>query len=364
VTQTRRYRRGRTTAVPEPPPTSRELVNGISTTALRAGLAAGRVVLVPARAVGRATVRLGASRRADAERIAADVLAAPEVGRMADLALAGPLPEAVAESLVTRDVARRVASTLLAQPGLARGIEDALDAEATHRLVAEVLASPAFERLLRDALESAVKAELVDGILRSPEFERSLQHVLSSPAVRAALTAQTRGLLDEVGDNAAASLARADDGLERRLHQPAPTAPSYGGIVSRAFALGLDVLVAQLGFLVAAGFVALIASLVGGLHPHWIADVLAAVGWPLVVAGYLVSFWSGAGQTPAMRLLHLRVRGPDGGRPGLGRSTVRLVGLVLSVLIAFLGFVPVLFDARRRGLHDLLAGTTVTREAR
>ena len=38
---------------------------------------------------------------------------------------------------------------------------------------------------------------------------------------------------------------------------------------------------------------------------------------------------------------------------------MRFVGLVLAIVPLFAGFLPVLFDARRRGLQDFLAGTTV-----
>jgi uncharacterized RDD family membrane protein YckC len=37
----------------------------------------------------------------------------------------------------------------------------------------------------------------------------------------------------------------------------------------------------------------------------------------------------------------------------------RLVGLVLAIVPMFAGFVPVLFDDRRRGLADFIAGTVV-----
>jgi uncharacterized RDD family membrane protein YckC len=60
-----------------------------------------------------------------------------------------------------------------------------------------------------------------------------------------------------------------------------------------------------------------------------------------------------------MRLFRLRVRRSSGTIPSLGRSTIRLVGLVLSIALLFLGFVPVLFDGERRGLADFLAGTRV-----
>jgi uncharacterized RDD family membrane protein YckC len=66
-----------------------------------------------------------------------------------------------------------------------------------------------------------------------------------------------------------------------------------------------------------------------------------------------------AGQTPGMRLLHVRVQGPAGNPPSVGRSLVRLVGLVLAIVPMFAGFIPVLFSKRRRGLPDFLAGTVV-----
>jgi uncharacterized RDD family membrane protein YckC len=77
------------------------------------------------------------------------------------------------------------------------------------------------------------------------------------------------------------------------------------------------------------------------------------------VATYFVLFWSTAGQTPGMRLMGLRVMTPRGEHPGVARSVVRLIGLGLAIVPLFLGFLPVLVDARRRGLHDFLAGTVV-----
>jgi len=41
---------------------------------------------------------------------------------------------------------------------------------------------------------------------------------------------------------------------------------------------------------------------------------------------------------------------------------VRLVGLIVSITIVFLGFLPVPFDRRRRGLADWIAGTRVHAE--
>jgi uncharacterized RDD family membrane protein YckC len=107
------------------------------------------------------------------------------------------------------------------------------------------------------------------------------------------------------------------------------------------------------------GAAALVASLVGGLRPEWLVGALLASGWLLVVGTYFVLFWASAGQTPGMRLLRLRVVGPEGRPLSLGRSLARLFGLVIAIVPLFAGFVPVLFTERRRGLHDFLAGTVV-----
>ena len=55
----------------------------------------------------------------------------------------------------------------------------------------------------------------------------------------------------------------------------------------------------------------------------------------------------------------LRLLDASGSPPGFWRSVLRLFGLGVAIAIAFLGFVPVLVDDRRRALQDFLAGTAV-----
>jgi uncharacterized RDD family membrane protein YckC len=57
----------------------------------------------------------------------------------------------------------------------------------------------------------------------------------------------------------------------------------------------------------------------------------------------------------------LRVADARGG-PHFVRSLVRVVMLGLCIIVAFAGFIPVLFDRRRRGVHDMVARTTVLYE--
>jgi uncharacterized RDD family membrane protein YckC len=135
----------------------------------------------------------------------------------------------------------------------------------------------------------------------------------------------------------------------------------YAGVATRAVALAIDAAIANLIVLAGAGFLSLITSLVGGdLEPQWLAAGLAACGWALVVGGYFVTFWAVTGQTPGMRMMRLRVVvARDGEPPSLLRAIVRLIGLGLAIIPLFAGFLPVLFDDRRRALQDFMAGTVV-----
>jgi uncharacterized RDD family membrane protein YckC len=138
----------------------------------------------------------------------------------------------------------------------------------------------------------------------------------------------------------------------------------YAGIATRGVALAIDAGIVQGGLVVFAALVSLVGQLVGGLHLGPVGQVLAAAGWAIVTVGYFVAFWSIDGQTPGMRAMHLRVTTADGGAPGALRSLTRAVVLALCIIPVFLGLLPVLFDDRRRGVHDMVARTVVLYDPR
>jgi uncharacterized RDD family membrane protein YckC len=294
--------------------------------------AAGRAAFFPARAAARAW-------RAPIEEAVDEVLSAPEFARVLDRSLAGSLPEELARSLVRHRVLERI--------------------------VAELAASGELERLVTAALASPTTNELTDKVLASDETQRALYHVASSPELRDAIAKQTTGLADEVIAGLRARAEELDDRAERVLRRPARAGhPVYAGVATRTLALATDAALTIVIWMSMVGLGALISTLVGSLRPTWLVGVLLASGWTLVVGAYFVLFWSSAGQTPGMRLLRLRVRGPTGNPPSIGRSLVRFVGLVLAIVPLFAGFLPILFTERRRGLPDLLAGTVVVYEHR
>jgi uncharacterized RDD family membrane protein YckC len=76
--------------------------------------------------------------------------------------------------------------------------------------------------------------------------------------------------------------------------------------------------------------------------------------------GYFPWFWSRSGQTPGHKLLNMRVVvEEDGSLVGFGGGLVRLFGYFVSGLVFWIGFIWILIDRRRRGWHDIMAGTIV-----
>lgn len=75
---------------------------------------------------------------------------------------------------------------------------------------------------------------------------------------------------------------------------------------------------------------------------------------------YFPFFWARGGATPGMKAAGIRVvNDRDGSRIGWGAALLRLVGFWVSGAVFYLGFIWILIDSRRRGWHDLLAGTCV-----
>jgi uncharacterized RDD family membrane protein YckC len=285
-----------------------------------------------------------------------------EAERAIDGVLAGPMPETVARAIVEHHVVERVLAEWL--EAVARGeVESTPERERLLRALEEALASPAVEQGLEDVVGSRLTETVTTRVIRSPAFSRALAEVLQSPEVRSVLMQQTQGFGSEIAEALRSRTTRVDDNVEVRVHRAfgmtAAGTSSFGGLATRALGLVVDGALALVAYLVAAGSVALVVSLAGSLRHGWLTGSLFGAGWMLVVAAYFVFFWSTAGQTPGMRLMGVRVVTGAGRAPGALRSIVRFVGLALSIALVFLGFVPVLFDRRRRALQDYLAGTAV-----
>jgi len=287
--------------------------------------AAGRAAFFPARAAAHVW-------RDQIEDMVEAVLASPETARAVDRAMAGPLPEQIAESVVRHRVLERI--------------------------LADLAASGELERLADGALRSDRTNELTERLLASEAMRRVLGEVVAAPEVRRAIAQQTTGLSQDVVAGLRARAVREDERADRRRGRERPTA--FAGIATRALALAADVAISGAIYFSVLGVATLVSLLVGTLRPEWLVGILMTTGWALVSGAYFVLCWSTAGRTPGMQLLRLRVRtAAGGGPPSIARSIVRMIGLIVSIIPFFAGFLPVLFDARRRGLADMLAGTVV-----
>jgi uncharacterized RDD family membrane protein YckC len=361
----------------------RNVFMGLVVTTGRIGATTGRLVLFPARVLARSPLvgplrgraeglaETGRTAEVDARRrlesVADSVLSAPEAEHVVDGVLAGALPEAVARSLIEHRVVERIVAEVLTNAELQGEIVSARDTERTERLVAEVLASPALERVLTDALESRLTLDLTDRVVRSPAFKRALTQVLSSSELREALKGQSMSFAGELVAGLRERLLALDDVVERgpRRWFRRPPRPQgalrvpYAGVATRGVALAVDAALVAMIFLTGTAVIGLVVSLVWDPRPAPVVGTVIGVAGILVEVAYFAGFWSTAGQTPGMRIFHLRVVDGAGSAPGLGRSLVRLLGLILAIVLLFTGFLPALVDDRRRALQDFLAGTVV-----
>jgi uncharacterized RDD family membrane protein YckC len=152
--------------------------------------------------------------------------------------------------------------------------------------------------------------------------------------------------------------------VARRVHGGTPPAEheeEYVGVVTRTIAFALDAAVINVVALLVWGVLTLVFSIFPPSEQrHDVAVIAGGAAFALWIVGYFVAFWSTTGETPGNRILQIRVARADGGRLRARHAAARLAGLVLAAAPLLLGFAPILVTARRRGLHDWLAGTVVT----
>src|SRR5947209_19865890 len=134
----------------------------------------------------------------------------------------------------------------------------------------------------------------------------------------------------------------------------------YIGLVTRTVAFAIDAALINVVARVGATGAALILSLfkVG----HDLKTVLLAIGgvvYVLWVIGYFAGFWSATGETPGNRFMRIRVVSSGGGKVRPAQALLRCICLLLSALALFIPLLLILFDKRRRALHDVLARTVV-----
>ncbi|MCB2054780.1 MAG: RDD family protein [Geminicoccaceae bacterium] len=98
----------------------------------------------------------------------------------------------------------------------------------------------------------------------------------------------------------------------------------------------------------------------GEIEPRLGAEL---VTW-LLPAVIIVSFWNSRRATPGKMALKLEVVDAEtGGTPPVGRLILRYIGYFLSSFVFGLGYLWMLWDARRQTWHDKIARTVVVRRS-
>lgn len=179
----------------------------------------------------------------------------------------------------------------------------------------------------------------------------------------------TRGVMrllrrDEASVPAGPATLAGDGGPAHAL--PVPNAPvtdvtgHYAGPVTRLGAHLLDTAIATSVFTIASSGLSSLARTTG------LAAGDADRAGPLFVGSFVVwlfvYWWTGtavAGRTPGMAVVGLRAVTRTGEPLSGGRAFVRVLVLPFSILLAGLGLVGIVVDREHRGLHDVLAGSTV-----
>ena len=235
----------------------------------------------------------------------------------------------VAGARGARSVGRATGLDRAVEVAAEEAIVAAVESEAVERALARVLEGPAVEEAVDGALESesvkralleAMDSELVDEVwkrlLASDQAQQLVERIAEAPEVRAAISAQGVGLLEDIGRTIGRLARRADDSFERVVRRVffrrrRVLSTDRAGAVSRGLAMVLDGVVVNLCFSGLAALLAVIGYAFNG-NGHGVSDLALVAGagvWLALGVLYLLAFWSLAGQTPGMRFLGVRFEG-------------------------------------------------------
>jgi uncharacterized RDD family membrane protein YckC len=129
----------------------------------------------------------------------------------------------------------------------------------------------------------------------------------------------------------------------------------FGGPGARLVGYIVDVLIASAAVLVLVVVFGILAVIIPFLGV--IGLLLSVIVVPLA---YFPYFWAKSGQTPGMKMMHIKVvRDSDGGPITSGQAILRLIGYWVSGFVFYLGYIWIFVDKRQRGWFDLIAGTIV-----
>jgi uncharacterized RDD family membrane protein YckC len=215
-------------------------------------------------------------------------------------------------------------------------------------------------------LDNDTTKRVWDKVLESDEAQKLVERVAEAPEVRAAIARQGIGLVEDLRRGVRSAARRIDTGVERIargiLRRPRrERRPIYAGAFSRLLALAIDAGVVYGSLLLITAAIAALISVfaAGDQHAGTVVLAIGATFWILIAVVYLVIFWSGAGRTPGMSFVAIRMLSEEGKPVRPGQALRRVIWLGISALPLLLGFWGILFERERRGWPDRRAHTVV-----
>ena len=117
-----------------------------------------------------------------------------------------------------------------------------------------------------------------------------------------------------------------------------------------------------------AGFwIRFVAIIIDSIIVGSVTGVLSMVSPSLSLVGFVLAivYWvyfpsSDMMGTPGKSLLGLKITDNDGNQISVGTAVMReILGKFVSAIVLYIGFLIVGFSDKKRGLHDMIAGTLV-----
>lgn len=138
----------------------------------------------------------------------------------------------------------------------------------------------------------------------------------------------------------------------------------YVGFGRRLVATLLDSLIIGflqflIGMLLAGGIALLTGSTNTVASTSSMLSILVSIALSI---GYVVFYQGSTGQTLGKKVMGIRVVDSSGSKPSYMTFFLRdVIGKTVSSIILGIGYLMVLWDGKKQGLHDKIAGTYVVR---
>ena len=270
--------------------------------------------------------------------------------------------------------AERVARATGVDRALDEAVEEAivraLNSDAIDRAIerAVALRAPMVElnadeiaQLVKRGLDSEAGERIWAEVLASEQAQMLVERIAGAPEIRAAIAAQSAGLITDIGVRLTRVTEALDDTMERvvRPRDQAESETDQAGLATRLVAAGIDLGLLFAAYSLASGVLASVISFTFGQQLSLAGAIVLGVLGFLAAGAIFSAFWALVGQTPGMRFLSIRLTYHGSRDITLGLATRRFLAVILSVIPFGLGFLAVLRDPSRRAWHDRMTGTEV-----